>query len=416
MIPFSLFSSEFGRITIKGPISHPISQYVSRVIKANQERFDFFLITIDTPGGLDPSMREIIESILSSKKPVVCYVYPKGARAASAGAFIVASCHLSAMAPGTSIGAAHPVMVGVGEKGSENSTMAKKVLEDAVSYITSLAKMRGRDVEGYVLTVKEAKSFDAMEAVKRGMVDLMANDIDELLEKIDGRTVDIDGKKFTFKTKGLKGVDLKPTLREKLLTILGDPNIAYMLLLLGFYGIFFELTNPGAILPGVLGGIFLILGLYSLHILPVNYAGLFLILLSFLLFLLEVKFPSHGALTLGGIVSFILGSLFLIENPYPYLRISIKVIIASLAVTMVFFLFIVQKGISALRKRPVTGAEGLIGEVGRSLTSVGRSGGKVFVHGEIWDATSDEDITEGESVEVVEVKGLRIKVRRAKNV
>ncbi len=290
----------------------------------------------------------------------------------------------------------------------------RKVLEDALSYIRSLAKLRGRNPKGYEEAVQNATSFDAEEALKIGMVDLIADNIPELLKKLNGRKVKLGSKIYIFKSLGALELPIKPTLRERVLKVLGDPNIAYILLILGFYGIFFELTNPGAIFPGVIGGIFLILGLYSLHVLPVNYAGLLLILLSFLLFLLEIKIPSHGALTLGGVVSFILGSLFLLENPYPYLRISLKVIGSSLAVTLAFFFFIVQKGVSALRKRPVTGIEGLLGEVGTALTPISKTG-KVFIHGEIWNAWSDEEIEEGEEVEVVEVDGLRIKVGRRKD-
>ncbi len=414
--PGASFPKSAGVISIKGPISPPQAQYVKRALEENQEKVDFFILTLDTPGGLDPSMREIIKAILSSRKPVVGYVFPRGARAASAGTFIMAACHIDAMAPGTSMGAAHPVMMGIGEGKSKKekgeSVLEKKVLEDAVSYIRSLAKMRGRNVKSYVMAVKEAKSFDPEEALKKGMVEMVAEDINDLLKKLNGRSIKTGGKIYTFHTKGCTIINIKPSARERFLMILGNPNIAYMLLMLGFYGIFFELTSPGAVFPGVIGGIFLILGLYSMHVLPVNYAGVFLLLLSFILFLLEIKIPSHGALTMGGIVSFVTGSLFLIKNPYPYLRVSMGVIGASLAFTLLFFLVIVKKGVSALRKKPVSGKEGLVGEEGLAITAIDGKGGKVFIHGEIWNAESPSPIDKGEKVEVIEVRGLLLRVKK----
>ncbi len=408
--PKHLYPDTVGLISIKGPISPPQAQYVKRSLR--QKGFSFFILTVDTPGGLDTSMREIVEAILSSKKPVVGYVYPKGARAASAGTFIMAACHIDAMAPGTSMGAAHPVMMGPTAEKKGKSILEKKILEDAASYIRSLAKMRKRSTRGYVLSVKKAKSFDAFEALRMGMIEIVAEDIDELLKKLDGKKIKINKKFFVFHTKKVKVLPIKPTAREKVLMVLGNPNIAYMLLMLGFYGLFFELTSPGAIFPGVLGSIFLVLGLYSMHVLPINYAGILMILLSFVLFLLEVKIPSHGALTLGGIVSFLIGSLFLIKNPYPYLRVSLTLVALLLGTTLVFFLVIVKKGISALGKKPVTGAEGLVGEEGVVIDVQEGNLFKVFVHGEIWNARSSEPLKRGDRIKVVGTKGLLLKVKK----
>ncbi len=388
---------------VVGPVS---AKYItSGIERAEREGAECIIIEIDTPGGLDESMRVITKAILSSSVPVISYVYPSGARAASAGVFIVMASHIAAMAPGTNIGAAHPVAMGK----EMSKEMKEKVTNDAVAYIKSIAQKRGRDKRWAEDAVRRSISSTEKEALKKGVIDIIASSLDELLEKLDGRR--IGGK--VLHTKGARVKYIGMNWIQRFLSILTNPNIAYIFLLLGIYGLFFELQNPGAILPGVAGGICLILAFYSLHLLPVNYAGLALILLAIIMFIMELKIVSHGLLTLGGITSFILGSLILFESPEPYFRLSLSVIIIAAIVTVVFFIIIIGFVIRTHLKKPVTGQEGLIGMEGMARTDI-MEGGVVMVRSELWQAESRERIKKGEKVRVVGIRGMKLKVEKIK--
>jgi membrane-bound serine protease (ClpP class) len=388
-----------------GPVS---KDYVHRVLEeAGRLEVECVIFTMDTPGGLDASMRSIIKDIFASPVPVVIFVHPPGGRAASAGALISLAAHVVAMAPGTNIGAAHPVPVG---QGKMDEDMLSKVTNDAAAYARGIAKERGRDVEWAEKIVRESISSTAEEAKEIGIVDILAGDIDELLALLDGRTVVLDGQERTLKTSNGIRLEMAPSLRERFLARISDPNIAYLLMLLGIFGIFFELQNPGAIFPGVAGAIAILLAFFALQLLPVNLAGLALIILAIVMFLLEIKVPSGGLLTIGGIVSMLIGSIMLIDSPLPFMRVSLSVIIPAVILTALFFIFAVGMGLRAQRRKVTTGDKGIVGEVGVSKTEVSESG-SVFVHGEHWNAVSDEKIPANSKVEVVDVNGMTLKVR-----
>ncbi len=399
-------------ITIRadGVVNPVMAEFISKIIdESAREKADVLVIELDTPGGLDTSMRSIVKKIIASDVPIVVYVSPSGARAASAGVFITLAAHIAAMSPGTNIGAAHPV--GIGAK--MDKTLAEKAVNDAAAYIKSLAEKRGRNFEWAEKAVRESVSITEADALKLNVIDLIAPGLDSLLETVDGREVETSRGKQTINTKGIKVRHREMGVRLKILNVISDPNIAYMLMLLGFYGIFFELTNPGAIFPGVFGFISLILAFYSLHTLPVNYAGLLLIILAIILFILEIKVTSHGILTIGGIISMVVGSLMLFESPQPFLRVSMKVIIPAVIITAVFFSLTIALVIKAYRRKPVTGAEGIVGLEGETKTDVYKKG-TVIVHGEIWSARSDEPIKAGEKIIVDKIENLKLKVRPAK--
>ncbi len=347
---------------LDGVISPASSSYLVRAIKlAEDNDASCLIMKIDTPGGLDLSMREITKRILNAEIPVVIYVAPKGARAASAGVFILYASHIAAMAPGTNIGAAHPVSMG-GEK--IDSVMIEKVTNDAVAYLKAIARARGRNEKWAEKAVRESASIDAETALKIGVCEIFAEDVNDLISQLDGRIVEIKGKKRTLKTESSPVKDIAMSFKERLLLLLTNPNIAYILLLLGIYGLFFELQNPGMIFPGVVGGICIILGFYALHLLPVNYAGVALIALSAILFILEIYTTSGGLLTVGGIISLVLGSLILFESNVPFLRLSWEVIVIVVIIIAAFFIFLLSMGIHAQFKKRATGREGIIGEIG----------------------------------------------------
>lgn len=388
-----------------GPVT---KDYVHRVLeRAASETPECVVFTMDTPGGLDASMRSIVKEILSSPVPVVVFIYPNGGRAASAGAIISLAAHIVAMAPSTNIGAAHPVSIG---QGDTDEDMAEKVTNDAAAYARGIAKQRGRDVDWAESIVRESVSSTAEEALHLGVVDLIVDDLDELMEKLDGRSVTIEGEVRSLSTAGSTRIEVGPSVRERFLAKISDPNIAYLLLLLGIFGIFFELQNPGAIFPGVVGGIAILLAFFALQLLPVNFAGLALIVLAIVMFLLEVKVPSGGLLTVGGIVSMLIGSVMLIDSPLPFMRVSFSIILPAVIFTALFFLFAVGMGIRAQKKRVTTGDAGIIGEIGIARTPIGDSG-SVFVHGEHWNAYSDEPVAADSKVRVVAVEGMTLKVQ-----
>lgn len=382
--------------------------FVSTIRKAEDGGAHAIIFELDTPGGLDTSMRVIIKEILRSPVPVIVYVSPSGARAASAGAFITIAAHVAAMTPGTNIGAAHPVQMGGGEADEE---MTRKIENDAAAYIRGLAERRGRNATWAEDAVRKSVSVTATEALSLKVIDFVAANRSDLLAKIDGRTVETGAGKITLKTKTAKIVEVEMGLRERVLSVISNPTIAYILLILGMAGLYFELSTPGAILPGVLGGICLILAFYAFHTLPINYAGLLLIILGLILFIAEVKVVSHGILTVGGIVAMILGSLMLIDSPAPFLQISLSAILGVTAATTAFFVFAIGAVFRAHRRQPATGREGLVGQAGVARTRL-TPDGLIFIRGEIWNATCDEGVEPGEQVQVTGVTGLKLKVKK----
>ncbi|MFH1015210.1 MAG: nodulation protein NfeD [Nitrospirota bacterium] len=408
-----LFSQEQKKdvlvITVNGVINPASAEYVGKSIKrANEQKREAIVIELDTPGGLDTSMRDIVKNIIGSEVPVIVYVSPSGARAASAGVFITLAAHVAAMSPGTNIGSAHPVGVG----GKMDKIMAEKVTNDAAAYIKSLAERTGRNAKWAEDAVRKSVSATETEALKEGIIDIVSKDLNTLLSTIDGRKVKtVMGEKI-LKTANTNVVREEMSLRHKILNVITDPNVAYMLMLLGFYGLFFELTNPGSIFPGVMGGICLILAFYAFQTLPVNYAGLLLIILAIILFILEIKIISHGVLTIGGVIAMLLGSLMLFESPGPFMKLSLFLILPAVIVTALFFTVVVGLAYKAYKRKPVTGSEGLIGLEGIANTDITKSSGMVLLHGELWSAYSDETIPKGEVVVVEAVSGLRVKVRK----
>ncbi|NWF92379.1 MAG: nodulation protein NfeD [Syntrophaceae bacterium] len=396
-------------VEVDGIINPATAKFIVEAIdQATEQGGQCLIIQLDTPGGLMESMRIIVKKILAAHIPIIVYVAPSGARAASAGVFITLSAHIAAMAPGTHIGAAHPVTLG---EGKESKTMSEKILNDTVSYVKTIAKTRGRNVDWAEKAVRKSVSITEEEAVKLNVVDFISPDLQDLLTRIDGKVVKFDGVSRTLLTKGVKPRSMQMSWRYRLLDIISNPTIAYILLMLGIYGIFFELSNPGAILPGVVGGIFLILAFYALQMLPINFAGLALILFAIVLFIAEIKVVSHGLLAVGGVISLLLGSLMLIETPTEYMKISLSVIIPAVLVSAGFFTFAVTKAVKARLSKPTTGMEGLIGETGVAVTNLAPEG-KVSIHGEYWNAISEEPIEKDQKVVVVSVKNLKLQVKK----
>ncbi len=413
LIPLAGYSTII-KITIDAPI-HPVtSEYIRNAIdKAEDDNASLIIMVLNTPGGLDSSMREIIERILSSDVPIAAYVSPNGARAASAGFFISIACDLFVMAPGTNTGAAHPVGISItGQQMDE--TMADKITNDAVSYIKSIAEKRERNTKMAEDAVRESSSYTETEALDGNLIDLIAQDVTDIIDFFDGKTIKrFDGEEHLLELRGEQVVELPMSARQKFLLTISNPNLAYILLMLGLLGLYFEFSNPGAILPGVLGGISLLLAIFSFQILPINYVGLILILLAIGLFILEIKVQSYGILSAGGIIAMVIGSIMLIDAPIPELRPSLKFIIPVAVGLSLIFLFLIFIAVRALANRVHTGKEGLIGEIGVAQSDLA-PGGKVFVHGELWNAEADQEISKGEEVQVVEVlKNLKIRVTKA---
>uniref|UniRef100_A0A831XMI0 Nodulation protein NfeD n=1 Tax=Geobacter metallireducens TaxID=28232 RepID=A0A831XMI0_GEOME len=394
---------------VRSAINPVTASFIKRNLAAAAGRGDrLVLVEMDTPGGLDTAMREIVKDILASPVPVAVHVAPSGARAASAGAIICLAADICAMAPGTTIGAAHPVSLG--EK--QDKVMEEKVVNDAEAYAEGLANRRGRNAAVARRMVRESLSLPAERALEEKVIDLVAADRAGLLNQLDGRRVARPAGEVILRLAGAPVREAEMTARERVLDVIGNPNVAYVLLMLGFLGLFFELSNPGVILPGVIGGISLILAFFALQTLPVNYAGVLLILLALVLFIAEIKIVSGGMLTVGGVVAMVLGSILLFESPEPYLRVSWQVIAVTVIAVSAFSVFAVTMAVKAHRRKPTTGGEGLLGESGRTLSAMAPEG-KVFIHGEYWDAWSDEPIAEGEKVTVVAVEGMRVKVKKA---
>lgn len=399
-------------IRVEDAISPASARFMVQAIeKAQADKAECLIIEMDTPGGLDQSMRQVIKSIMASKIPVVVYVAPQGSRAASAGAFITLSSHVAAMSPGTSIGAAHPVAIGTGQM---DSTMSGKVTNDAAAYIRSIAEKRGRNIAWADSAVRSSVSLSETEALKRKVIDLIADDTEALLDSLEGRQVIMGQDTVVLHTKGTERVRVEMNWRDRLLSIISNPNIAYILFMIGLLGLYFEFSNPGAIFPGVAGAISLILAFFAFQTLPVNYAGMLLIILAIVMFILDVKIVSHGILSIGGIVAMFLGSVMLFQTPDPAMRVSLQVIIPVVLVTAAFFIIGVWLSIRTLRTRPVSGDKSLLNQEGDARTIVNKDGGRVFVVGAHWSAWSDAEIAEGAKVKVVEVKGMTLKVEQVR--
>jgi membrane-bound serine protease (ClpP class) len=399
-------------VRIEGIIGPVTSKYfLNSLARATSEGAECVVLELDTPGGLDESMRDMVKAILKSQIPVIVYVSPSGARDASAGVFVTLAAHIAAMAPGTNIGAAHPV-----ELGKESSDeMKQKITNDAAAYIKSIAKTRGRNEVWAEKAVRESVSETEEEALEKNVIDLVAASLEELLDEIDGTEVTVEGGKVTLETKDavVRRVSMSP--RENVLSRLANPNIAFILMMLGFYGLFFELSHPGAIFPGVVGGICIILAFFAFQTLPINYAGVLLIILGLGLFIMEALTPTYGPLAIGGVVSLVLGATMLVDTDLPFLRVSWSVIIPVVLVTAGFFVFGLGMVVRAQRRKPTTGRRGMLGLVGEVRAPVDPKNGQVLVHGELWSAVSRDRLKRGDRARVVGVDGLTLKVEKVKD-
>ena len=427
-------------LNVDDAIGPAITDYIERGLdKANAAGAEIVIIRLDTPGGLDLAMRSIIQAVIASPVPVAIHVAPSGARAASAGTYMMYAAHIAAMAPGTNLGAATPVQMGgmpgmdppekpappgapdaengAGEAAAEEEpgetvpdnadAMRKKIVNDAAAYIRSLAELRGRNAEWAEQAVREGASLSSEEALEAGVIDIIARDIPDLLQQVDGRAVTVQDAERTLSTDGLIVEAIEPDWRNELLAIITNPNIAYILMLLGIYGLFFELANPGYVLPGVIGGISLLLALYALQVLPVNYAGLGLMLLGVALMVGELFMPSFGILGIGGLVSFVMGSILLFDRDSGNLAVSLPLITAVSVLSAGFFLIVIRS-LYASRQRPVvTGAEELIGATG-TVAADFSGAGLIHIHGEQWNARSETPMRSGDSARVIGRDGLTL--------
>ncbi len=394
---------------LQGMINPGSTEFLARAVEeAASIEAQCLIVELDTPGGLVTSLRSMVQTIMESKVPVVVYVWPKGAQAASAGALVTIAAHVAAMAPGTNIGAAHPV--GPGLEDGNITTLGRKVENDLAALARSIASERNRNVQWSEDAVKKSASATAREAQKLNVIDLVAEDLDDLLIQLDGIEVEIGGTKRRLATSNAKRVVIKEGARERILRLLSDPNVAYILLMIGVTGLYFELAHPGALFPGVTGSICLLLGLYALNTLPVSLAGVLLLLLSFILFILELFITSHGILGLAGLISLVMGSIMLFELQAFGVPLDLKLVWGAAAVFGGFLLTVAYLAAKATVSRPKAGKESLEGEEGRAVTDIDREQGKVFVHGELWNATCEGHISEGKKVVVRRVKGMTVVV------
>lgn len=418
-------------ITMKGAIGPATLDYFETSLnKAIDRRASLFIIRMDTPGGLDTSMREIIKRILSSPIPVVTYVSPSGARAASAGTYIMYASHFAAMTPATNLGAATPVQLGgsnplpetpgskddkqkdkqkAPEPAGNNDTMRHKVINDAVAYIRGLAELRGRNADWAEKAVRRAASLSATEALKKNVIDFIATDMADLLKQLNGKQVSIHDQKTVLNTQGMVLRQIEPDWRNQLLSIITDPNVAYVLMLIGIYGLIFEFSNPGAIIPGVVGAISLFLALFAFQVLPVNYAGFGLIILGVILMVAEAFVPSFGALGFGGVVAFVIGSIILMDTDAPGFGVSLPLIGAVALVSSGFFTIVLVMALKSRNRPVVSGQEQLIGAIGEAMNDFDNTG-SVYVHSEAWSATTNAPLTKGQKVKVTSIEGLKLTV------
>ena len=407
----SLAAPPVALIELDGAITPVTVRLLDTAIgRARTERAQALVVMLNTPGGLERSMRSMVQSILNSDIPVIVYVGPTGARAASAGVFITMAGHVAAMAPATNIGAAHPVAAGGGQMDKE---MSKKVENDAAAFARSIATERGRNVEWAERAVRSSVSATEREAVKLKVVDLVADSVPDLLAKIDGRVVKTSKGSVTLATKDATVMPIEVGFRDRFLALITDPNVAYILMMVGMLGIFFELSTPGAILPGVLGGIGLILAFFAFQSLPINWAGLLLILFGLALLVAEIKIISHGILTIGGVVSMVLGSMMLYDAPETGLRISWLVIIPTVGAMAGLVIVAVSMGVRALYRPASTGAAGMMGQVGVVKRALDPEG-QVLIDGELWQAVAEDGpVAAGEMVRVARMDGLTLTVTRS---
>ena len=393
-------------VQIDGVISPVTLRLVEMALtRAQADKAQALVIQLDTPGGLERSMRAICQRLLNAEIPVIVWVGPTGARAASAGVFVTLAAHVAAMAPATNIGAAHPVAVG----GGVDKESMRKIENDAAAFVRTIAVERGRDADWAEKAVRQSVSITEREALKLRVIDVVADSIPDLLTKIDGRKVKTSKGTVTLATKGATAKAIEIGLRDRFLNIITDPNVAYVLMMLGTLGLIFELSNPGAVLPGVVGGISLILAFFAFQSLPINFAGMLLILFAIVLFIAEVKVVSHGVLAIGGVVAMALGSLMLYDEPEAGFRVSWLVIIPTVAVTAGIFLFALTAGVRALSQRPQLGAEALMGATGTAYGALSGEG-QIKLQGEIWRAVTDQPIPDGTPVRVVGINGLTLRV------
>ena len=411
-------------LDIAGPIGPATTHYVARGLEAARERqAALVVLRMDTPGGLAAAMRDIVQAILAAPMPVIGYVAPSGARAASAGTYILYACHLAAMAPGTNLGAATPIQIGSpspfggspegkDEKGESKDPAAAKAVNDAAAYIRALAELRGRNADWAEKAVREAASLSAAAAEKEGVIDFVAADLSELLAKADGRSVTLAGEARRLATRDLAIVEIAPDWRIRLLGIVTDPNIALLLLTIGIYGIIFEFMSPGVVFPGVIGAICLLVGLFALNLLPIDYTGFALLLLGIAFMTAEAFFPSFGALGVGGAVAFVAGALMMFDVEAPGFALSPALVILVAGASFAFLSVLLVMALRARRRRVVTGPEGLIGSVGRVLEwSGGR--GQIHVHGERWQARADRALAPGQRVTVTGREAFTLTVEPA---
>lgn len=414
LFPFLLNAQSVVSIKIDGSINPASADFIRHAInKATDEKSECVIIHLNTPGGLLKSTRVIVGDILESAVPVVVYVSPGGAHAGSAGVFVTMAAHIAAMAPSTNIGAAHPVSI----QGGIDSTMSYKTTNDAVAFIKTIAEKRKRNLQWAEEAVRRSVSITEAEAIQNKVVDLVAANEQDLLKQIDGRVVELSAGSKTLHTARAKVERVEMGFTEKMLDLVSDPNIAYILMMLGFYGMLFELYSPGAIVPGIIGVICLILAFYSMHTLPLNYAGLALIVFAIILFVLEVKITSHGILGVGGVISLALGSMMLIrtESALEFLRISWSVILSTTIATALFFFLLISLAIKGQKLKPITGVEGIIGEEGEAMARL-EPEGMVRVHGELWKAKSTSgNIEQGEKIKVKALHNLTLVVEQVKN-
>lgn len=410
LIATPAFARHVDVIRIEGAITPVTAKYIEDAVeKSARENAECLIIEMDTPGGLMQSTWTIDKVLLSDQIPVVVYITPSGGRAASAGVFISYAAHIVAMAPSTNIGSAHPVSM-VGNDSSK--VMMDKVTNDAVAHIKGLAEKRGRNAEWAENAVRNSVNITEKEALELGVINFICRNLDELLDELDGQTVLLNGDEVVLNTDRAEIREAPMSWRYKILNVISDPNIAFLLMLMGLAGLYFELQNPGAIFPGAVGAISLILAAFAFQILPINIVGILLILLAVVFFILEVNITSFGLLTIGGIVSMTLGALMLFRTPG--IKVSLHIIIPAVLATAAFFVVAVGFAIRAQRKKPTTGQKGLVGEIGEVVKALNPQG-QVSVHGEIWKASSTENIKKGESVEVLSIDGLMLTVRKVSN-
>jgi len=408
-VPPAIQAEPFVALATYDGVINPVSaEYLHDALAwAEENGAQALVIALNTPGGLDTSMRLIIKDITGASIPVVVYVSPSSGRAASAGVFITMAAHVAAMAPGTNIGAAHPVNMGGGEM---DNTMKEKVENDSVAYIKSIAQQRERNASWAEDAVRKSVSVTEREAVKLKVVDVVADDVPALLKQLDGRTINLLSGPRVLKTAGASVREFPMGLRLELLKAISDPNIAYLLMTIGTIGMIAELYSPGAILPGIVGAISLILAFYSLQSLPVNYAGVLLFLLGIVFFVLEASVTSYGLLGIGGVISMLIGSVMLIKTDAEFLRISWLVIVPVITLAAALAFLIVGMGMKAMRRAPVTGREEMIGLVGIAKTALAPQG-QLAVHGELWEAVSEQPLRPGDEAEVTGLDGLRLRVK-----